>query len=196
MTGEDADRWNSRYLAEDLSISHQPSRLLIDHLDLLPRQGLALDLAMGLGHNAGVLLRHGLRVVGVDISWVAVRQAKLNFPGLMCAVVDLERFLIPVNIFDVIINTLYLQRSLWQPIVFGLKIGGIVLIECLTEDMLELHPEIDPSYLLKSGELRQTFTEPGISRNLELLSYSEGWKLSNAQHRRATACLVARRFAQ
>ncbi len=195
MPAGDAARWDLRYQAEDPGASRLPSKLLIDHLDQLPRQGLALDLAMGLGHNSGVLLARGLRVIGLDISYVAVSRAKLSFPGLMGAVVDLEKVFIPANRFDVIVNSLYLQRSLWESIVLGLKPGGIVLIECLTQDMLELHPDIDPLYLLKPGELRQAFADPAIAKYLDIFTYTEGWNLSSAQHRRATACLVARRIA-
>jgi SAM-dependent methyltransferase len=35
-----------------------------------------LDIAMGLGGNAAFLLERGLRVVGLDISWVALQRAK------------------------------------------------------------------------------------------------------------------------
>ncbi len=195
MPAEDASRWNARYQAETESSSRQPSQLLVDSLNQIPTHGLALDIAMGLGRNAGLLLEHGLRVIGVDISFVAVCRAKIAHPTLMAAIVDLERFRIPEGAFDVIIDSLYLQRNLWLPLTLGLKPGGVLFIECLTEDMLAVHPEIDPGYLLKSGELRQAFMDPAIAGHVEILAYSERWNLTSLQHRRATACLVARRIA-
>jgi hypothetical protein len=77
----------------------------------------------------------------------------------------------------------------------GLKTGGVLFIECLTEDMLSIHPEIDPIYLLKPGELRQEFFYGEIARNTEILYYTEGWSATTTSHPRATANLIARRIA-
>jgi hypothetical protein len=75
------------------------------------------------------------------------------------------------------------------------KIGGVVFIECLTEDMLSIHPEINPIYLLKPGELRQIFINGEVARDLEILYYTEGWNETTTSHPRATASLIARRIA-
>jgi tellurite methyltransferase len=191
----DADRWNLRYQTEFDNASDLPRSLLVDHADLIPSRGLALDIAMGLGANAGFLLQCGLRVVGVDISNIAVSRAKKEFPALMAVVADLERFFIPPDRFDVILNFLYLQRDLWPDVIRGLKLGGLLFIECLTEDMLSVHPEVDPIYLLKPGELQQAFITAPIGIDIEILYYYEGWSSSTSLHRRATASLVAHRVA-
>jgi 2-polyprenyl-3-methyl-5-hydroxy-6-metoxy-1,4-benzoquinol methylase len=195
MPTEDANRWNLRYLAGADNPSDIPRSLLVDHADLLPSSGLALDIAMGLGGNAGYLLRRGLRVVGVDISEVAVYRAKKEFTDLMAVVADLERFSIPPLKFDVILNFLYLQRNLWGSIQYGLKPGGLLFLECLTDEMLSIHPEIDLSYLLKHAELLHTFKDSMKRIEMEILYYHEGWSSSNNAHRRATAALIARRVA-
>ncbi len=191
----DADRWNLRYQSGSHKASDLPSSLLVDHFNLLPSSGLALDIATGLGGNAGFLIQRGLRVVGLDISLVALIRAKKEFPSLMAASLNLERFVIPPNKFDVIINILYLQRDMWTPITQGLKLGGILFMECLTEDMLSVHPEINPSYLLKPAELQHWFIDGDTGRGLEILYYDEGWSSSTSDHRRAVASLVARRNA-
>lgn len=195
MPTEDANRWNLRYQTDPRNSFEQPRTLLLEHADLLPSDGLALDIAMGLGGNASFLLQHGLRVIGVDISYVAVRKAKTEFPALMALVSDLCRFYIPLNTFDVIIDFLYLQRDLWVPITKGLKKGGVVFIECLMEDMLSIHPEIYPVYLLKPGELQQAFIQGDLVKELEILFYSEGWRPTVTSHPRSTACLIARRIS-
>jgi tellurite methyltransferase len=195
MPTADADRWNLRYQASADTTSDLPRSLLVEHAGLLPSHGLALDIAMGLGANAGFLLQRGLGVVGVDISSVAVIQAKKDFPSLMAVIADLERFSIPINKFDVILNFLYLQRDLWLSIKHGLKLGGILFIECLTDEMLSIHPEIDPNYLLKPGELQHEFVDSPAAIDLEILYYFEGWSSLSKTHRRATAALVARRVA-
>jgi tellurite methyltransferase len=195
MPTPDAFRWNSRYQAGADNASDLPRSLLVDHMNLLPTQGLALDIAMGLGGSAGFLLQHGLRVIGVDISSVAVSRAKKDFPALMAVVTDIERFYIPPDTYDVILNFLFLQRDLWLSIQYGLKLGGILFMECLTDEMLSVHPEIDPIYLLKPGELQHAFIDSPLPVDLEILYYFEGWSTSANAHRRATAALVARRIA-
>lgn len=51
----------------------EPSRLLADHLDLLPDGARVLDLGMGQGRHALPLARRGCRVTGIDTSSVAVQ---------------------------------------------------------------------------------------------------------------------------
>ncbi|MFZ2095610.1 MAG: methyltransferase domain-containing protein [Anaerolineales bacterium] len=152
MATEDAEGWNRRYQSDWRNSFELPRRLLIDHVDLLPAQGLALDIAMGLGGNAIFLMQHGLQVIGVDISFVAVGKAKRKIPSLMAVVADLNKFYIPERTFSVIIDFLYLQRDLWVPMMMGLKKDGVMIIECLLKDMLSIHPEINPQFLLKTGE--------------------------------------------
>jgi tellurite methyltransferase len=195
MPTPDAERWNLRYQASFDNSPHLPHSLLIDHDDLIPSRGLALDIAMGMGANAGFLLQHGLHVVGVDISSVAVSQAKEDYPALMAVIADLDCFFIPPDCFDMILNFLYLQRDLWPSMIGGLKLGGLLFLEYLTEDMLNVHPEIDPIYLLKSGELQHAFINPSLGIDLEILYYFEGWTTSISSHRRAIASLIAHRVA-
>ena len=180
-------RWNTRYSQERRASFEQPRAFLIEHSALLPRRGLALDLAMGLGGNAGFLLDHGLRVVGVDISEIAVRQAKSRLPELMAFVADLTRFHLPPARFDVVLTFYYLQRELWPEIGAALRPGGLLICETLTQDMRSIHPEIEPLYLLAPGELRGAFP------SLETLVYREGWIEQDNDRSRAVASLVARR---
>jgi len=194
MPVEDANRWNLRYQADPRNSFELPRTLLLKHANLLPFDGLALDIAMGLGGNSRFLLQRGLRVIGVDISYVAAIKAKNDLPTLMAVVADLNKFHIPDNTFDVIINFLYLQRDLWVPIINGLKKSGVVFIECLMEDMLSIHPEINPAFLLKPGELQQAFLQANLGKNLEILYYTEGWRPTVTSHPRSTASLIARRI--
>jgi tellurite methyltransferase len=194
MPIEDADRWNSRYRDDIKIISNTPRSLLVDHSAILPTSGLALDIAMGLGDNSIYLMKRGMRVIGVDISLVALQKAKRKFPELLAVVADLNNFYIPICRFDVITCFLYLQRDLWLSMTQGLKIGGVMFIECLTEDMLTIHPKIDPKFLLKPGELQQAFLLNEIKSKVELIHYNEGWRSTEKSHPRAVASLIARRI--
>ena len=195
MPTEDAARWNLRYQDDPRTTFDLPRSLLYDHSDLIPTHGLALDLAMGLGDNANFLLNLGLRVIGVDISYVALRKVKSRLSNLMAVVADLEHFYIPPNTFDVVINFLYLQRDLWLPMILGLKKDGIIFIECLTKEMLTIHPEINSAYLLKQGELQQVLLKGDFGKDIELLFYYEGWQALSTSHPRAVASLIARKNA-
>jgi hypothetical protein len=186
MTNPDAARWNERYGQDSNLMPVEPRPLLVRHVDLLPREGLAFEAAMGLGGNAGYLLERGLRVIGVDVSEVAVSQAKRRLPGLMAAVADLNRFYLPAGAFDVILNFYYLQRDLWPIYKRALRPAGLLFFETLTLDMLKVHSEIDRAYLLEPGELREAFAD------LQILVYREGWETGRSDRSRAVASLVAR----
>jgi tellurite methyltransferase len=189
----DAERWNQRYKNDWRNSFEIPRKLLMDHTDLLPKKGLALDIAMGLGGNAAFMLSLGLRVIGVDISSVAVKRAKSKDANLMAVIADLNYFFIPESKFSVITDFFYLQRELWIPMVKGLVKGGVLLVECLLENMLSIHPEINPQYLIRQGELKKAFDTPGWTEKFEILHYSEGWRETATSHPRATASMILRR---
>ena len=187
MPLEDAIRWDNRYMSDERHASHRgPRKFLVDHADYLPKSGLALDVAMGLGDNAGFLIEHGLDVIGVDISSVAVLRAKRRWTELKAVVADLKGFYLPAGYFDVILNFYYLQRGLWQDYRKALKPHGILIMEVLTSEMIKIKPEMDTKFLVENGELREAFLD------WEVLHYHEGWTEIDKGHQRAVASLVAR----
>lgn len=188
MASQDAQRWDSRYTEIKRYSTFVKARpFLVNHAELLPSSGLALDAAMGLGGNAELLLKHGLKVIGVDISRVALKRAKQRLPTLMAVQADLTQFYLPANTFDVILNFFYLQRDLWPSYVRALRPNGWLIFETLTIDFLSLQPGIDPHYLLAAGELLHAFP------SLEIVDYQEGWSTSDDGHRRPVAGIVARK---
>lgn len=187
MPVSDAQRWNERYLQDEFKTPALARPFLVDNKKYLPDHGLALDVAMGRGGNAGYLLDRGLKVIGVDISEVAVAFAKSRFPPLMALVADLTQFYIPRCSFNLILNFYYLQRNLWHVYQKALLPGGVMVFESLTLQMLENNPEIDPQYLLAPGELEGAFDD------LQVLVYREGWIQDDRGRSRAVASLVARK---
>lgn len=190
MPDEDRLRWDERYLKDRrYSGLDRPRPFLVEHAYLLPASGLALDVAMGLGANAGFLLERGLQVIGVDISAVAVRRAKASFPALGVFIADLYGFHLPQASFDVILNFFFLQRDLWRDYELALKPGGLLIFETLFVAELPAQHAADPCYYLQPGELAAAF--PG----LETLVYRES--ISESEHKtpRHTAALIARKPA-
>lgn len=187
MPIEDAQRWDQRYTQDERFRTFiQPRQFLVEQAGWIPQRGLVLDVAMGPGGNAAFLMERGLRVVGLDISWVALHRAKGRLPGLMAVQADLTRFFLPAQTFNVILNFYYLQRSLWPEFRRCLRPGGILMIETLTQDMIAIQPGMDPSFLLQPGELLQAFSD------FEILVYREGRQASREGRTSAVASLVAR----
>jgi tellurite methyltransferase len=188
MPIQDAKRWDERYSGESRhSNFEKPRPFLVHHAELLPTNGLALDVAMGLGGNAEFLLKRGLKVIGVDISSVALKRARQRLPELIAVQADLTQFYLPANTFDVIINFFYLQRNLWPDYIRALRPNGWLIFETLTVDFRSIQPEIDPKYLLAPNELHHAFPA------LEIIDYQEGWTTNDNGHLRSAAGLVARK---
>jgi hypothetical protein len=183
----DAIKWNDRYRSGVEAAFEQPRSFLLKSESFLPRSGWALDVAMGLGGNAAFLSEHGLRVIGLDISEVAVRRAKDRLPNLMAVVIDLERLELPADRFDVITNFYYLQRRLWPIYRRAIRSGGVLIVETLLIDTLQVRPDYNPDYLLQPDELRRAFAD------WDILVYREGWQEKDCESARSVASLVARK---
>lgn len=187
MANTDAIRWNNRYLTNEYRNPRHPRSLLIKAKPYLPHSGLALDVACGLGTNASYLIQNNFNVIGVDISHVALRQAKHNYPKLELICADMENIYFPDASFDVIINFYYLQRSLWDSFRKWLKPNGLLIIETLKGEMRKIKPEICADFLLSPNELQHTFAD------LEILYYRECWTARSTPHPRCIASLIARK---
>ena len=191
MPLEDARRWDERYTTESRYRGRpEPREWLTIHESLLPPEGLALDVAMGLGQNAAYLLGRGISTIGVDISGVALQKAIAYTPGLMLIQADLSfpPFSWRVSgIFDVILNFYFLDRDLWTLYARWLKPGGLLFFETLTKTQREYNPEMPPNYLLSPGELLHAFA------GMETLDYREGTHTGASDKPRASASLLARK---
>jgi len=124
----------------------------------------ALDVAMGRGRHAMVLARHGFETFGVDLDFDVVKAAMrgASLEGLRirgwCA--DLTMAGLPERVFDIVVVTRYLERSLFETIKASVRLGGCIVYETFTTAQLELGvgPR-SPDHLLHPGELRTAFKD-------------------------------------
>lgn len=165
---QDKERWNRKYADEEYIFGTQPIAFLVEHLELLPK-GNALDIAMGEGRNGVYLATKGFTVTGLDISEQGLAKARKlaadRDVSITTRVVDLERYRLEENAYDVVLCTYYLQRDLFPQMIRALKPGGVVVVETYTLEHRAYRPRFRKEYLLRTNELLEHF------RDLEILRY-------------------------
>ena len=173
MSSDDQTRWDRQH---GLSPgADQPSNFLRQIIESdawqIPR-GLALDVAAGKGRNTIFLAETGFSVVGIDISSIALEEARRRAEEKSFRITwrqaDLERIELPVAAYNLIVNFNYLQRSLFRQIRRALKPQGHIIFDTYLIDQQAIgHPK-NPAYLLNHNELLDHF------RNFRVLCYREG----------------------
>lgn len=193
MSWDDQSRWDHQYALSsgtDLRSGFLRQILDSDAWDI-PR-GLALDVAAGTGRNAIFLAERGFRVVAIDISSIALDEARRRAEKKSLAIswqqADLEQIELPHNTYDLIVNLNYLQRSLFPQIRKSLKADGRVIFETYLVDQQAIgHPK-NPAYLLDHNELLEQF------RDFRVLYYREG-KFTDAEQPAFRAGIFAQKLA-
>lgn len=133
--------WNDRFLAGALSAA-EPLVAVRRALELLPA-GDMLDLACGPGRHTILAARAGWRVTAVDSSEEALRQLRAACPGAKLVQADLEQSGVRLGTrrWDLIVQTLYLNRRLFVPIAEALRPGGIYCAAFLRKGRFAIEPE-------------------------------------------------------
>jgi SAM-dependent methyltransferase len=153
----DRERWNRKYAAIAPNPDMEPDPLLLRFADLLDGQGMALDLACGLGSNAMFLARRGYEVIGVDASLVGLCHARAALAGtglpVQLVAADLDDFVLPRERFALAIVFRFLNRSLLPGIKRALKPGGLLIYQTFNVNQLHVAPAMRREYLLEPGEL-------------------------------------------
>jgi len=191
---KDSERfWDERYRTEEAVPERGPAEFLVEHRQLLPPGGRALDVAMGTGRNALYLASLGYEVTGIDVSGVAVKRclAEAERRGLRVRAVqaDLESYRLTPQTYDVVIDFYYLQRDLAPAQDAALRPGGVLVFESFTTEQRRFGwGPVQDDFLLRPGELRSLFA------GLEELVYREGVVESQSgRGPKAVAGLVARK---
>jgi SAM-dependent methyltransferase len=181
VTREDQRRWDARYTTKGpvSGGAAGPPGVFADHADVFPTIGRALDIACGPGLATVWLAQRGLDVVGLDISSVAIRQARdlARRSGVeqRCRfdVVDLDDGLPDGPPVDVIVCHRFRDRRLDRAIIERLAPGGLLATTALSEVGAEPGP-----FRAAPGELAVAFAD------LDVIAAGEGqgqaWLLARA----------------
>jgi 2-polyprenyl-3-methyl-5-hydroxy-6-metoxy-1,4-benzoquinol methylase len=151
-------KWDKIY---EISSGSSVADVLLSNDFLLPEKGVAIDLACGLGENALFLAKKGLETSAWDISSVALgklkQNAKKNNLTISVKHVHIEPNNLPKNAFDVIVLSHFLDRSLCNAIIDGLKPKGLLFYQTYVREKLGSSGPKNPEFLLARNELLQLF---------------------------------------
>ncbi|MEZ0352212.1 class I SAM-dependent methyltransferase [Mycobacterium sp. pR1184] len=181
MTREDQRRWDERYTSKEPASGAAvgPPAAFAAYADIFPTTGRALDVACGRGLASVWLAQRGLQVMGIDVSAVAVGQARelARHSGIeeRCRfdVVDLDDGLPDGPPVDVIVCHRFRDRRLDQALIDRLAPGGLLATAALSEVGAEPGP-----FRAAPGELAVAFAQ------LHVIAAGEGqgqaWLLGRA----------------
>lgn len=159
----DRARWNQRYRDGAYVARTHPTALLEDWLERLPH-ATALDVACGNGRNSRFIAQSAKRVIGIDISDVAIAQARelaSHLDNVQFMVEDLDDGISLDQHFDLIVMVRYVNKELMQKLPDLLVPGGALFVEeHLQWDDPE--PEVagpkNPDYRIEPGAISRTLS--------------------------------------
>lgn len=187
MALEDKVRWDEKYL--DNPMPDEPIKLISDYANLATGNQ-ALDIACGMGRHSKYLASLGFDVDALDISSVAIEQLQ-NIPNIHAKEVDFDTYTLPKEQYDLIICTYFLERRLFPQMIKALKPNGIILIETFLYDPNNERKASNPAFLLKKGELEDTF-----NAQCELLHLPEFWAEDYRGFKTMKTSMVARKKSE
>jgi SAM-dependent methyltransferase len=149
----------------------EASPFLLEHLALAPA-GPALDVACGRGRHTLAIARTGRVVEAVDNSvehcaevarWAVRERLAVR---VVCA--DLTHFPLARRRYALVVNTLYLDRTLVPALLQSLLPGGLLIFETFVVEQLALGHPRSPEFVLGANELLR------LAPGLRVLAYREG----------------------
>lgn len=185
------DKWDRKH-AGAFCEAPQPTGVLVEHAHLLPKSGVALDLACGRGGNALFLARRGLAVHAWDLSGTAIdalhERARAGNLKIQTCIRDVSERPPSPGAFDVICVSFYLERTITDRIIEALKPEGLLLYQTFIHEKITDNGPSNPAYRLGPNELL------GLFAPLHVLAYREEGRTGDPQQGlRDVAWLVGQR---
>ncbi len=169
MAQKDKIKWDKKYQNTPALLQHrEPSKKLVQIIDKI--QGTkALEVACGTGRNSIYLAKKDFEVEALDISQVALDTLNTQEDkNITTKLIDLDEYTPPLNSYNFIVMTNFLDRTLIPKLLQALKKDGILFIETYMDHKINEKPSSNPEFLLKAGELK-TFCD----EDFEILEYEE-----------------------
>ena len=133
---EKIQRWDTTY--QGVLDYPEPNSDLIRYRDLLPKHGLALDVACGLGADALYLAGQGFEVTAWDASIVAItrlqKEAEARALSLTKNCLEITPEAFTKARFDLVYVHRYLDRDIIPAIIQSLKPGGILFYQTFIQN--------------------------------------------------------------
>jgi len=190
MSGARRLHWDAVYREGHGPGTAEPS--LVEALSLL-KPGLALDVAAGTGRNSLAMARAGFEVIAIDYSAAGLAilssQARREGLAVWAVAADLDKFPIPPNRFDLIVNISFLERAIVPALRAAIRPGGAILFDTFTIDQAAIGHPRNPDFLLGRYELR------AMLEGLELIRYREGIVINSKGEKAWRAMALAMRTA-
>ncbi len=193
-TPPEKDRWNRVYSSPQPIFNNSPNSLLVDAVRGR-RPGAALDLGMGQGRNALFLAQQGWTVTGVDISDVALSQArqqaeKINVK-LTTVLQDAKDFDFGTERWDLVALIYFPARPYVARIRQSLRPGGIVVVEAFHRDSGEKR-RLGDGVVFGSNDLVKLFEDFRVLRYDDVMAPSD-WNPSGNREPARLVRLVAQK---
>lgn len=190
MSGADREKWNERYRDGAYAERTLPSAFLASWIERIPL-GRALDVACGAGRNALYLAAQGFEVDAVDISGEALERARDTAQGLDVCVNwlqhDLDEPLTLDGSYQLILIFRYVNLPLVRRLTANLAPGGYLVCEQHLVTEADVVGPTNPSYRVKSGDLR------GVAQPLHIHHFEEALVADPDGRTAALARLVAQK---
>jgi SAM-dependent methyltransferase len=192
-----SEEWNRRYeLAADapVSIPSRPAQVLLDCAHLLPMNGVALDVACGLGANALFLAARGLRVDAWDYSQQAIDRLRATaesqgLDALSAELRDVVKEPPAPESYDVVVVSRFLERKLFPALRAALRRNGLLYYQTFIKDKDPQTGPANPLYLLDTNELLT------LAKGFTVRVYREEGRVGNlSEGLRNEALLVAQKL--
>lgn len=169
----DRQRWDARYEEMAAEAFPPPDPLLLQFAPpASPLRNRALDLACGRGQNGLWLAEQGFTVDLLDVSRVALTQARdeagrRNLRTLNFLYADLDATALETERYDLVCVFRFLDRELFPVLRAALRPGGRIFYETFHVGTLKQHPTFNPAFLLERGELEAQFSDWRVLRCFE-----------------------------
>ena len=191
MNERTRQEWDNRYRRQ--LNTQSVAAVLKENISLLPKDGLALDIACGTGANSFFLASLGMEVKAWDFSKVAIKEIKsllTNGQKIYPEEIPISSACFKEHKFNLILSCHYLDREIAQAIYDATVPGGLIIYQTFTaEKRFQIGPS-NPEFLLNYRELFFLVGE------CEVLSYREQLiKRSDKDKMFGKAYMIARKVS-